>query len=52
MYCVNCGVRLADTEKKCPLCETAVYHPDIKQSDARPTYPKGKYPKAQEVQKK
>jgi len=47
MYCVNCGVRLANTEKKCPLCETAVYHPDIKQSDARPTYPKGKYPKAQ-----
>ena len=46
MYCIHCGVKLADTEKKCPLCETAVYHPDIKQNDVRPTYPKGKYPKA------
>ena len=24
MYCVNCGVRLADTEEKCPLCDVAV----------------------------
>ena len=22
MYCVKCGVELADTEKRCPLCET------------------------------
>ncbi len=39
MYCVNCGVRLADTEKKCPLCGTQVYHPDLKQPDATPLYP-------------
>ncbi len=45
MYCVNCGVGLADTEKKCPLCETAVYHPDLKRNDATPLYPTTKPPK-------
>jgi len=29
MYCINCGVKLADSEKVCPLCNTTVYHPDI-----------------------
>ncbi len=44
MFCVNCGVRLADTEKKCPLCGTTVYHPDIKQGEADTLYPKNKKP--------
>lgn len=44
MYCVNCGVKLADTEKKCPLCETEVYHPTVKQGDAQSLYPSGKMP--------
>lgn len=39
MYCVKCGVGLADTEKTCPLCGTAVYHPDVKQEEVRPLYP-------------
>ncbi len=39
MYCVNCGVELADSEKRCPLCKTVVYHPDIKQGEAKPLYP-------------
>jgi hypothetical protein len=39
MYCVKCGVELADTENKCPLCGTPVYHPDIKREKADPTYP-------------
>ena len=30
MYCANCGVKLADSEKVCPLCKTVAYHPDIK----------------------
>lgn len=47
MYCVKCGVRLADTEKRCPLCDTAVYHPELQQPEGRPLYPKGKYPKSQ-----
>lgn len=26
-YCVNCGVKLADTENTCPLCQTPVVNP-------------------------
>jgi hypothetical protein len=26
-YCVNCGVELADSEKRCPLCQTEVINP-------------------------
>ena len=44
MYCVNCGVKLEDTETKCPLCGTVVYHPEITRPDARPLYPKNKMP--------
>ena len=39
MYCVNCGVELADTEKRCPLCQTIVFHPDITRKKAEPLYP-------------
>ncbi|MBR3299019.1 MAG: zinc ribbon domain-containing protein [Clostridia bacterium] len=39
MYCVKCGVKLADTESVCPLCGTRVYHPDIVRNEAEPTYP-------------
>ena len=46
MFCVNCGVRLADTEKICPLCNTVVYHPDVQQGSAYPLYPQNKIPKA------
>ena len=45
MYCIKCGVKLADTEKQCPLCGIKVFHPDLEQGDAKPLYPKGKYPK-------
>ena len=41
MYCVNCGVKLADTEKRCPLCQTTVYHPDLTQQQIQPLYPEG-----------
>ena len=44
MYCVKCGVKLEDTELKCPLCGTAVYHPDIEREAAEPLYPKDKMP--------
>ena len=45
MYCVRCGVKLADTEEKCPLCGTTVYHPDIRREEVFPLYPRGKTPK-------
>ena len=44
MYCIKCGVKLADTENKCPLCGTTVYHPDIDRQTATPLYPKDKMP--------
>lgn len=45
MYCIKCGAHLADTEKKCPLCETAVYHPELVREEARDLYPQDKMPK-------
>jgi len=44
MYCIRCGVKLADTEKKCPLCETVVYHPEIVREEAEPLFPPERYP--------
>ena len=29
MYCIKCGVELADSEKKCPLCGTVVFNPEL-----------------------
>lgn len=39
MYCINCGVNLKDSEKTCPLCNTPVFHPDIKQGECDKPYP-------------
>ena len=44
MYCVKCGVKLADTEKQCPLCATIVFHPDITRESVEELYPAGKHP--------
>ena len=44
MYCVKCGVQLADTEKSCPLCGTACYHPEIQRQKATPLYPNNRNP--------
>ena len=46
MYCIKCGVQLADTEKKCPLCNTVVYHPELTQKAERELYPSKKMPQA------
>lgn len=47
MYCIKCGVKLADTEKQCPLCATRVFHPDMTQKDAQPLYPQDRLPPVQ-----
>ncbi len=39
MYCVKCGVELADSEKSCPLCGTVVYHPVLSQEAGELMYP-------------
>ena len=46
MYCINCGVKLADSEKQCPLCGTIPYHPELNRPEGEPLYPKDKYPAA------
>lgn len=48
MYCISCGVKLADTEEKCPLCGLKVYHPEIRYSATHRNYPAENYP-AKEV---
>ena len=41
MYCIKCGVELADSEKRCPLCGTIVLYPSVsKLEDAAKPYPK------------
>ena len=47
MYCVNCGVRLADSEKQCPLCGVVAFHPDIDRPEGERLYPQEKYPAPQ-----
>ena len=39
MYCINCGVKLADSEDKCPLCNTAIPipHPTNEEHKLYPT---------------
>ena len=39
MYCIKCGVELADSEKSCPLCQTPVFHPQFPQQSGEPLYP-------------
>ena len=46
MYCVQCGVKLADSEVRCPLCGTRVFHPDILREAGESLYPAQKYPEA------
>lgn len=48
MYCIKCGVALADTEKQCPLCGITVFHPELTQESAAPLYPHDRMP-AQQV---
>lgn len=43
MYCIKCGVELSKGQKKCPICETQVYHPDFLE-DGEETYPKSNTP--------
>lgn len=39
MYCVKCGVELADSEKSCPLCGTVAYHPEVVREEGELPYP-------------
>lgn len=37
-YCVNCGVKLKKSEKKCPLCNTRVINPNDKKVEYERVY--------------
>ncbi len=37
-YCVNCGVKLGESEKVCPLCHTPVLNPNEENKAVRPVY--------------
>lgn len=43
MFCVKCGVALANSEKVCPLCGTRVFHPDLPCGSGEPPYPPAEY---------
>ena len=44
MYCISCGVKLADSEKRCPLCGTEVFHPHLQRPHGESLYPAHQYP--------
>ena len=44
MYCVNCGVKLAEGERVCPLCGTEVYHPTLGNNGGERSYPTERIP--------
>lgn len=47
MYCIRCGVELADSEKRCPLCQTLVFHPELTRPEGEKPYPPNLYPPQQ-----
>ncbi len=47
MYCINCGVKLTEGKKPCPLCGTVSYHPDVQMPAHTPQYPADQYPPIQ-----
>lgn len=46
MYCMQCGVKLADGERQCPLCGTVVFHPQLQNPEGEPLYPADRKPAA------
>ncbi len=44
MYCVNCGVKLGEGEKSCPLCGVRAWHPDVPREPGEKLYPGQRYP--------
>jgi len=38
-YCIKCGVELSESEEKCPLCNTVVFHPDLPPQSGKRPYP-------------
>ena len=47
MYCINCGVKLADSENACPLCGVKVPALEIEREPEKTMYPSNRYPAPQ-----
>jgi len=45
VYCIRCGVKLENSETRCPLCDTVVCHPDFEPNGEVGLYPQKKMPK-------
>ena len=45
MFCVKCGVELAESERSCPLCNTPVYYPGLPETE-------GNYPKYKKIRER
>ncbi len=39
MYCMQCGMHMAESEEVCPLCHLAVYHPKLDRNVGKKPYP-------------
>lgn len=44
MYCVNCGIKLADSEEKCPICSTLPGGTIPRDTSDPKLYPANRYP--------
>ena len=44
MYCMKCGVKLAESQENCPLCGLRVYHPDLPSPSEDKLFPKEPLP--------
>lgn len=49
MYCIHCGVKLAEGKKPCPLCGTIPFHPELTAQDQESLYPAGRNPANNQV---
>lgn len=49
MYCIKCGVKLAEEKKPCPLCGTVPFHPELAAQESESLYPVGRYPANSQV---
>lgn len=52
MYCMKCGVELAEGERVCPLCGLKAYHPGIGNNDGAKLYPVSRVPSYDTVNRK
>ena len=49
MYCIKCGVKLAEGKKPCPLCGTVPFHPEVTAQEQESLYPAGRNPANNQV---